>query len=181
MHRLNLKGEKHVANMGNPQVPAALGPVGVGIGALHDFSPHGLHQMHQARRTLTIPNPLGGTDFALVPADLGTIYNVNPIFNAGNSGQSQTIALIEDTDVFTLSDWSSFRSALGLSKYTAGTISAGHPAPPNGQNNCGSPGVIAPNHPEAIPDAEWANAATPSATVMWASCAATNATFVELI
>src|SRR5258708_31158568 len=117
--------------------------------------------MHQARRNFTIPNPLGGTDFALVPADLATIYNLNPIFNAGNSGQSQTIALIEDTDVFTLSDWSSFRSALGLSKYTAGTISALHPAPPNGQNNCRPPGAVPPNHADAILDAQWASAASP--------------------
>src|SRR5258708_13370431 len=131
--------------------------------------------MHQARRNFTIPNPLGGTDFALVPADLATIYNLNPIFNAGNSGQSQTIALIEDTDVFTLSDWSSFRSALGLSKYTAGTISAALPAPPNGQKNCGSPGVIAPDDAEASPHTTEANAPAPRAPPMFASPPYSNA------
>src|SRR5260370_18404891 len=63
----------------------------------------------------------------------------------------------------------------------AGTISAVHADPPNGQNNCGSPGVIAPNDAEAILDAEWASAAAPSATIMLASCADTNATFGGLI
>jgi len=178
IHQLNVKGQKHFANMRNAQIPAALAPLVVGIVSLHNFSPHALHQM---RHQFTFPDPFGGQTFALVPADLATIYNLNPLFNAGNSGQGQTIALIEDTDVFTLSDWNSFRSAFGLSRYTSGTISAVHPAPPSGTNNCGKPGVIAPNDAEAILDGEWASAAAPSATIKMVSCADTNTTFGGLI
>jgi subtilase family serine protease len=181
IHQIDVKGEKHVANMSNPQIPAALSSLVVGIVSLHDFSPHAMHQMHQARHQFTFPNPLGGTDFALAPADLATIYNLNPLFNAGNSGQGQTIALIEDTDVFTLSDWNSFRSAFGLSRYSAATIAAIHPAPPSGPNNCKIPGVIAPNDAEAILDAEWASAAAPSAAIKMVSCADTTSTFGGLI
>jgi regulation of enolase protein 1 (concanavalin A-like superfamily)/uncharacterized membrane protein len=181
IHQLDVKGEKHVANMSNPQIPAALSPLVAGIVSLHDFSPHAMHQMHQARHQFTVPNPLGGTNFALVPADLATIYNLNPLFSAGNSGQGQTIALIEDTDVFSLADWSSFRSAFGLSSYTAATITTVHPAPPSGTNNCKKPGVIAPNDAEAILDAEWASAAAPSAAIRMVSCADTNTTFGGLI
>src|SRR5712692_5787613 len=178
MHQLDVKGQKHFANMRNAQIPAALAPLVVGIVSLHNFSPHALHQM---RHQFTFPDPFGGTTFALVPADLATIYNLNPLFNAGNSGQGQTIALIEDTDVFTLSDWNSFRSKFGLSSYTAGTISAVHPAPPSGSNNCGKPGVFAPNDAEAILDGEWASAAAPSAAIKMVSCADTNVTFGGLI
>jgi subtilase family serine protease len=181
IHQIDVKGEKHVANMSNPQIPAALSSLVVGIVSLHDFSPHAMHQMHQARHQFTFPNPLGSTDFALAPADLATIYNLNPLFNAGNSGQGQTIALIEDTDVFTLSDWNSFRSAFGLSRYSAATIAAIHPAPPSGPNNCKTPGVIAPNDAEAILDAEWASAAAPSAAIKMVSCADTTSTFGGLI
>jgi subtilase family serine protease len=181
LHQIDVKGEKHVANMSNPLIPGALSSLVVGIVSLHDFSPHAMHQMHRARHQFTVPNPLGGTDYALVPADLATIYNLNPLFNAGNSGQGQTIALIEDTDVFSLSDWTSFRSALGLSSYTAGSISAIHPAPPSGTNNCKAPGVVPPNDAEAILDAEWASAAAPSATISMVSCKDTNTTFGGLI
>ncbi|HEX7695970.1 MAG TPA: protease pro-enzyme activation domain-containing protein, partial [Candidatus Acidoferrum sp.] len=181
IHHLDVKGEKHIANISNPQIPAALGSLVVGIVSLHDFSPRAMHQMHQTRHEFTFPNPLGGASFALVPADLATIYNLNPLFNAGNSGQGQTIALIEDTDVFRLSDWNSFRSKFGLSSYTAGTITTVHPAPPSGPNNCSRPGVVAPNDAEAILDAEWASAAAPSAAIKMASCKDTNTTFGGLI
>jgi hypothetical protein len=181
IHHLEVNGKKHLANTSNPQVPAALAPVVVGIVSLHNFSPHTMHQMHQAGQSFTFPNPFGGESLALVPADLATIYNLNPIFSAGNSGQGQTIALIEDTDVFTLADWTSFRAAFGLSSYTAGTISAVHPAPPTGTNNCNKPGVIAPNDAEAILDGEWASAAAPSATIKMVSCADSNTTFGGLI
>jgi subtilase family serine protease len=181
IHQIDVKGEKHVANMSNPQIPAALSSLVVGIVSLHNFSPHAMHQMHRAWNQFTFPDPLGGTNFALAPADLATIYNLNPLFNAGNSGQGQTIALIEDTDVFTLSDWNSFRSAFGLSRYSAGTITAIHPAAPSGPNNCKIPGVIAPNDAEAILDAEWASAAAPSAAIKMVSCADTTSTFGGLI
>src|SRR5260221_307079 len=153
----------------------------VGIVTLHDFSPHAMHQMHQARHQFTVRTPLGGTDLALVPADLATIYNLNPLFSAGNSGQGQTIALIEDTNVFSLADWTSLRPALVLSKSTAGSISAVHPAPPSGTNNCRNPGIVAPNDAEAILDGEWASAAAPSATISMVSCKDTNTTFGGVI
>ncbi len=69
MHQLDVKGQKHFANMRNAQIPAALAPLVVGIVSLHNFSPHALHQM---RHQFTFPDPFGGTTFALVPADLAT-------------------------------------------------------------------------------------------------------------
>ncbi|HEY6268984.1 MAG TPA: protease pro-enzyme activation domain-containing protein [Candidatus Acidoferrum sp.] len=181
IHHIHVRGEQHVGNTSNPQIPAALSSLVVGIVSLHDFSPHAMHQMHQARHQFTVPNPLGGTDFALAPADLATIYNLNPLFSAGNSGQGQTIALIEDTNVYSLADWTSFRAAFGLSKYTGGKISAVHPAPPSGINNCRNPGIVAPNDAEAILDGEWASAAAPSAAISMVSCKDTNTTFGGLI
>ena len=79
----------------------------------------------------------------MVPADLATIYNLNPLFSAGYSGQGQTIAVIEDTNVFSTSDWTTFRSKFGLSSYTSGSFSTTHPAPLSGPNNCTNPGVVA--------------------------------------
>jgi subtilase family serine protease len=181
IHHFHVRGKKHIANISDPQIPAALAPIVVGIVSLHDFMPRAMHEMRQTRPQFTLPNPFGGTSFALVPADLATIYNLNPLFSSGVSGQGQTIALIEDTDLFRTSDWSAFRSAFGLSSYTSGSLATVHPAPPSGPNNCARPGVIAPNDAEAILDAEWASAAAPSAAIKIASCRDTNTTFGGLI
>ncbi|MGB6743880.1 MAG: protease pro-enzyme activation domain-containing protein, partial [Terracidiphilus sp.] len=45
IHNLSVNGVAHIANMTNPQVPAALAPVVVGIKQLHDFHPHPLHRV----------------------------------------------------------------------------------------------------------------------------------------
>src|SRR5229473_2410343 len=181
IHYLDVKGEKHVGNISDPRIPAALTPVVAGIVSLHDFRPHAMHKMRQPRSQFTFPDSLGGTNYAVVPADLAKIYNLNPLFSAGISGQGQTIVLIEDTDVFSSSDWTTFRSTFGLSGYTSASFTQVHPRPPTGPNNCGAPGTFAPNSAEAILDAEWASASAPSAAIEMAACADTSVTFGGLI
>ncbi len=150
IHYLNVQGEKHVGNISDPRIPAALAPVVAGIVSLHDFRPHTMHHLHKPNTEFTFTDAFGNPNYAVVPADLATIYNLNPLFSAGISGQGQTIVLIEDTDVFSASDWSTFRSTFGLSGYTSATFAQVHPAPPSGPNNCGAPGAFAPNDAEAI-------------------------------
>ncbi len=174
IHDLEVRGVKHMANMSDPQIPAALAPAVVGVVSLHDFTPH---LMHKPRPNYTITS--GGYQL-VVPADLATIYNLNPLFGAGYSGQGQTIVVIEDTNVYTTSDWTTFRSTFGLSGYTAGSFAQIHPAPGSGTNNCSNPGVNGDDG-EAILDAEWASAAAPSAAIELASCGDTNTTFGGLI
>jgi subtilase family serine protease len=124
----------------------------------------------------------GGSPFqALSPADLATIYNLNPLFAAGTAGQGQTIAVLEDSDLYSTADWDTFRSTFGLSQYTSGTLTTVHPAPASGANNCVAPGVVAGDDGEAILDAEWSSAAAPAATIMVATCASTRTTFGGLI
>ncbi len=45
IHNLNVHGVPHIANMTDPQIPAALSSVVVGVKQLHDFHPHPLHKM----------------------------------------------------------------------------------------------------------------------------------------
>jgi hypothetical protein len=181
IHHLEIRGERHIANTSDPRIPAALASAVSGVVSLHDFRPHTMHKMHEPKAQYTFPDGFGGNSYALVPADLATIYNLNPLFSAGYSGQGQTIVVIEDTNVFSASDWNTFRSTLGLSGYAAGSFTTVHPAPPNGINNCASPGVIAPNDAEAILDAEWASASAPNAAIVMATCADTGPTFGGLI
>lgn len=61
IHNLSVKGKAHIANMTDPQIPAALSAVVVGVKGLHNFLPHPLHkigslvqfnsQMHAWQRT----------------------------------------------------------------------------------------------------------------------------------
>ena len=175
IHQLNVNGVKHIANMSDPKIPAALAPAVAGVVSLHDFLPHG---MYKPKADYTFSSG-GNTYNAVVPSDLATIYNLNPLFSAGISGQGQTIVLIEDTDLYSTKDWDTFRSTFGLSSYTGGSLTQIHPSPASGPNNCIDPKVNS-DDAEAALDVEYASASAPSATLELASCANTT-TFGGLI
>jgi hypothetical protein len=174
IHYLDVKGKRHIANMGDPQIPAALAPVVAGVVSLNDFMPRPLFKLHSE---YTFTNSFG-TFYAVVPADLATIYNFNPLYQAGYSGQGQTIVVIEDTDLYNYpNDWDTFRSTLGLaSAYSSGSLTQTNPQPPSGPSNCSNPGVNGDDI-EAALDVEWASAAAPSAAIVSASCATTSTNF----
>lgn len=177
IHSLDVRGARHIANMSDPQIPAALVPAVVGIVAMHDFRPHPLHVPRVQRRAPARTQYTTSTGYyALVPADLWTIYNFSPLFSQGLSGQGQTIVVIEDTDVYSTGDWTTFRNTLGLSGYTHGSFTQIHPS---GANNCPDPGANG-DQDEAILDAEWASAGAPDAAIVLASCTDT-ATFGGLL
>lgn len=168
IHNLSVKGVNHVANFSDPQIPAALAPAVAGIVSLHNF--------HSDKKSRAKYSYAGGNN-AVVPADLATIYDFTPLFAKGTTGTGQTIAVAEDTDIYTAADWSTFRSTFGLTQYTSGSLVSMHPT---GSMRCGAPGVNTDDD-EAILDAEWASAAAPNATIVVAACAGTNASFGELI
>jgi subtilase family serine protease len=172
IHNLNVNGAAHIANMSDPQIPAALAPVVAGVVSLHDFTPHTMRRSH-ADFTF---NYQGSSQQAVVPADLATIYNLNPLFSNGTTGMGQTITVIEDSDLYSVNDWATFRSAFGLNQYSGGSLTTVYPAPPSGRTNCSDPGVSNGDDGEAISDAEWASAAAPDAAIQVAVCADTRVT-----
>jgi len=166
IHDLEVNGAKHIANMSDPRIPAALAPAIVGIVSLNNFMPR---PMYQPRAAYTFSG-CGSDCYGVVPADLATIYNLNPLFAEGYSGRGQKFVVVEDTDVYSTSDWSTFRTKFGLaSAYPKGSFTQVHPAPGTG-GACSDPGVLAGDDFEAILDAEWASAAAPNATIELASC-----------
>jgi uncharacterized repeat protein (TIGR01451 family) len=170
LHALSVRGVRHIANMSDPQIPAALAAAVAGIVSLHDFRPH---PALVPRAAYTESNGA----HAVVPADLATIYNLTPLFTAGTTGQNQTVVVIEDSNVSSTADWSTFRSTFGLSTYSSGSFTQVHPG---GDNACTNPGATGDEH-EAILDAEWASAAAPGAAIELASCADTTTTFGGLL
>jgi subtilase family serine protease len=68
----------------------------------------------------------GANGYAVTPPDLATIYNFNPVFASGNTGQNQTIYLIEHTNLYTNAARTMFRSASGSLDIKAPNF---HPVP----------------------------------------------------
>lgn len=46
IHYLDVRGVRHIANMGDPQIPAAFAPAVAGIVSLNDFKPHPMNGEH---------------------------------------------------------------------------------------------------------------------------------------
>lgn len=112
IHNLNVRGESHIANMSEPQIPAALAPVISGFRSLHSFFPkptvhvvgpiqrdtetgkwHVANLNNGAGQKASQPsgegetplltfNGTNGTIWAVSPQDLYTIYNENPLLTA---------------------------------------------------------------------------------------------------
>ncbi len=174
IHCLDVNGAAHIANMSDPQIPSSIAPAVVGVVALHDFRPRAALRPRPAYTTAT------GL-YLVAPEDLATIYDLNPLFAAGYSGQGQTIAVIESSDLYSTADWNTFRDTFGLTvAYPTGSMAQVHPSG-SGGNNCADPGTTSAEV-EATLDAEWASAAAPSATIEVASCAdtATPGIFIAL-
>ena len=169
IHYLDVHGKTHYANMSDPQIPAALAEVVVGVVSMHNFMPR---SMAVPRTNFTFSG-CGSTCYALVPGDIETIYNFNPLFAQNILGLGQTIAVVEDSDTYS-NDPEIYRSTF-LSRYS-GTQTTTHP---NSGGNCTDPKTNAADG-EADLDVEIAAAAAPDATIEVAACADT-ATFGGLI
>jgi subtilase family serine protease len=177
MHAYDVDGQRHIANDRSPSIPLALASVIAGVVSLHDFAPLSQLAVHPGYTSTT-----GSTvTYPVTPADLAVIYNLAPAFKAGYTGKGQTIVVIENSNVYSTSDWTTFRAAFGLSTYTTGTLTQVHPAPAKGGSNCVNPGSIPGLDVESIVDAEYSSAAAPAATIELASCASTGVTFGGLI
>jgi subtilase family serine protease len=183
IHQLEVNGAKQFANMQDPAIPEALSSVVAGVAHLNDFKPYPLRtpivpMTAKGVRTPVSPNFTINTpngDFqTLVPADLATIYDYNPLYRSGNAGQGQTVVLLERTDLFSNADYTTFRKTFGLSAYKNSKFSVVHPG------GCMDPGVVGDDG-EAAVDVEWAAASAPAADIELASCADTSTNFGPFI
>jgi len=172
---IEVNGVRHIANMRDPRIPAALAPAVHGVISMNDFRPRA---NILPRKQFTTGNP--DFPFAVVPGDLATIYDINPVYKAGVTGRHQKIVVVEDSDIFSPADWTKFRSVFGLeSRFPFGSLTQVHPQPSNPSlpgPTCMDPGAN-PDDVEAEVDAEWASAAAPNAAIVVASCADTNTNF----
>jgi subtilase family serine protease len=114
IRRYRVENETHIANATEPSIPAALESIVLGIRGLDDFRPKPRHKV----RPMPLPSdprytdPNGGGHL-LAPGDIGTIYNVNPLYSRGINGTGQKLVVVGQTDV-NLADVRMFRNQFGL-------------------------------------------------------------------
>lgn len=160
MHWLSVRGEEHFANMQEPKIPAALGPVVAGVAGLHNFHPKPLlRRLGKFQRNIstgeisplfTYSNVNGKTFYGVAPSDFKQIYNVPSTFD----GTGISIALVERSNIH-VEDVQAFRSIFGLPAKDPEIIVNGP-----------DPGVLSPDEEgEAVLDAEWAGAIATGADI----------------
>lgn len=183
IHNLTVNGKSHIANASDPKIPAALASVVQGLVSMHDFRPHPTSHTRPQSARPALGGPADAWQ-ALVPGDVHTIYDMNPLYAAGITGRGQTIVVIEDTNVYDPTDWITFRTVFGLTqRFPYGSFTQIHPQTSNNPKNggaCLEPGVTTDDD-EAILDAQYASAVAPNAAIVLASCSSTNVTFGGLI
>jgi pseudomonalisin len=174
MHRYRVDRVEHIANSQDPQIPAALAGVVGGVVSLHDFR----RRSETTGKRALISEPSGATNRGagahpeysdgavhnLFPADWATIYDLNPLYNAGKTGSGTSIAIVGRSNI-NLADVSSFRSVSGLPANNPTVIMAGV-----------NPGIVAGDQDESTLDVEWSGAVAPAAAVKFVIAASTAAT-----
>ena len=147
-HRYRVNGQNHFANTAEPSLPVALRAAVRGI--------HGLHDFRMQPRSRPQYTSASGSHY-LSPDDLGTIYNVKALWNAGYDGTGQKIAIAGQTQV-KLTDLQQFRAKFNLPASDPQMMLA-----PNTQD----PGISKGDLGEADLDLEWAGAIAPQASLIY--------------
>jgi hypothetical protein len=158
IHKFNVRGEEHWANLSDPQIPAALAPAVMGVVSLHNFR----KQSHIKRfgkfrrdaltgemRPLFTFTDVNGQFFGMGPADFAKIYNI-PV---GVDGTGQSIAIVGRSNI-NIQDVRDFRTMFGLPANDPVIILNG-----------ADPGLVSGDEGEADLDVEWSGAVAPGATI----------------
>ena len=150
IHEFVLNGKTHYANTSDPKLPSAFAGTVAGITSLNNFRPHPMMVAH-------LTSSISGNHF-LVPGDVGTIYNINSLYNSGIKGDGQSIAVVGQTlltanDDHTHADIDTFRSLGGLPAINLQFVKTGSPKYSMGDVD------------EANLDIEWSGAIAPNATI----------------
>ncbi len=163
--------EDHWANSADPQIPAALAPVVVGVATLHNFLKAPQHvrssdQFHFEKKPGAAPEFSTSSGIhAVSPGDLAIIYNAAPLY-AGTpaiNGTGSTVAVVARSNIDP-QDLADFRSSFGISGPEPQIVLNGR-----------DPGVLTDGDAlEAILDISYSNALAQQANVNFVISATTN-------
>ena len=160
IHKFEVNGEEHFANVRDPEIPAALSPAVAGVVSLHNF-PKRAHQRRVgnfqrdlqsgAVRPLFTYTDSNGTFYGVGPGDFAKIYNIP----AGADGSGQTIAIVGQSNI-NIQDIRDFRSIFGLPANDPTIILNGP-----------DPGLVNGDEGESDLDVEYAGAVAPKAKILF--------------
>lgn len=154
MHYYQAKGERHFAPSSELSVPAGMAGVVLGIRNLDDFRPKPQHITPRANYT---SGQSGNVFFA--PADIATVYDVQPLYAASENGAGQSIAVAGQASI-AVSDIENFQSAAGLTKKDPTLVLV----PGTGDTTAPTSGG---DQGESDIDVEWAGAMAPGANIVF--------------
>src|SRR6266404_3114844 len=185
IHKFEVKGEEHWANVSNPSIPTALAPVVAGVDSLHNFLKKAQNSYvgnySEKTKKVTSPGPNftfpggcvidnTGNCYAVAPYDFATIYDLLPLWTAPTpiNGTGQTIAIVGRTDI-NPADATTFWTLFGLDGTHAPqpTLVITHNGP--------APGFTG-DESEADIDTQWSGAAAPGATINFVTSESTETT-----
>src|SRR6266851_5440914 len=172
IHKYNVRGKEHFANVSDPQIPEALAPVVRGVVALHNFRPKSfVHNAGTFRRNAKTGevkpaftfSDVNGTFYAVGPADFAKIYNFNP---STATGAGQSIAVVGQSNI-NLQDVADFRNVFGLPANVPQVILNGP-----------DPGLVSGDETESDMDVEWAGAVAQQAQIIFVTTQTSQTDFV---
>jgi hypothetical protein len=171
IHQYAIRGKMHMANVSEPQIPAALGPVVRGVFSLNDFRPKATaHRRGTFRRDkntgelkplFTFTGCGGGPCYGVGPGDFAKIYNV-PVGSGNPDGTGVTIAIIQDSNI-NPADVTAYRTLFGLTpanNFTTSNIILNGPDP-----GIQGPDSATDDEFEADLDVQLAGGVAPGATI----------------
>ncbi len=180
IHSFAVLGATHYANVSDPQIPAALAPVVVGVTPLNDFHPvphvvrGGNAHYDAATHSIQPELTLSGPALYLDPADVATIYDtpntaLNANFTSGTTydGTGVNLGIVGVSDL-TLADVQNYREAfLGETSGSVNTPTVVVEGDDPGVNGAGV---------EALLDAEVSGGIAPKAHIYFYTSADTDLT-----
>ena len=115
IHNYSVNGETHFANATQISIPSSLAGTVSSVRGLDDFRLKPRVQFPKSREAAGNPHftsGLSGSHY-VAPGDFAVIYDVNPLYTAGDTGKGVTIAVIGQTEIVP-ADITDFRGAAGL-------------------------------------------------------------------
>jgi subtilase family serine protease len=171
IHNYLVDGKIYYANAGNPAVPSAIADVVLGFRGLDNFRPKPRAVIRRVAPGALphFTSSISGDHF-LTPNDIGTIYDINSLYDSGINGAGESIAVTGQTDIYS-NDITAFRAAAGLATNNPTIILI---------PGSGDPGVSTNDLPEADLDLEWSAGIAPNATIIYVNSGTAGGAFDSL-
>jgi subtilase family serine protease len=155
-NRYLVDGEIHFANATEISVPAALSGTVLSFRGLDDFRPRPRAHVAQPKFTSHVTG-----SHLVAPGDFATIYNVQPLYDAGLDGTGVKIAVVGQSLIAannSTTDLDAFRAAAGLPKKDPTFVHVGG----------GTPKILSSgDQVESLLDLEWSGAVAKNADIIF--------------